>query len=115
MRTFFGPAATDAAWAFVVACVVAAVGGVWLQRRWCERRMAAARAAGDDEARAVMDRTFLSMSIPQVPAILATVAFMSGAALTPVLAAMAISTVGVLAQGVQWEALLASTRSGAEP
>jgi hypothetical protein len=110
VRTFFGPAATDAAWAFVVACALAAPAGIWLQRSWCRARMQRARDEGGDEARAAMDRTFLSMSIPQVPAILATVAFMSGAELTPVLAAMAVSTLGVLAQGVQWEALLSAAR-----
>jgi hypothetical protein len=111
IRRFFEPTATDAAWIFAAACVLASVAGLFAQRRWCRDRMQRARAEGEDPARAAMDRTFLSMSIPQVPAILATVAFMSGAALTPVLVAMGISTLGVLAQGVQWEALLFAARS----
>jgi hypothetical protein len=110
VREFFGPAATDAAWFFAASCVLAALVGVAAQRRWCRDRMRRAREDGDDPTRAAMDRTFLAMSIPQVPAILATVAFMSGAELRPVLVAMAISTLGVLAQGVQWEALLAAAR-----
>lgn len=114
VREFFGPPATDAAWLFAGLCVLAALGGVLAQRRWCHDRMQRARDKGEDPAAAAMDRTLLAMSIPQVPAILSTVAFMSGAELTPVLASMGISTAGVLAQGVQWEALLAAARSGDE-
>jgi hypothetical protein len=110
VRHLLRPTATGAAWALAGLCVVAAALGLGAQRRWCEGRMRVAAAAGEDPARAVMDRTFLAMSIPQVPAVLSTVAFMTGSELAPVLAAMAISTVGVLAQGLQWEALLARAR-----
>ena len=110
IRGFFAPMATTAAWVFAAACILADGLGMVLQRRWCLARMELARADGSDLARAAMDRTFLAMSVPQVPAILATAAFMSGSELVPVLVAMAISSVGVVAQGLQWEALLARAR-----
>lgn len=111
VRDFFGPGATSFAWGCVALCVLAAVFGIWVQRRWVRERTQRAREEGTDVGKAAMDRTFLSMSIPQVPAILSTVAYMSGSELTPVVVAMVISSVGVIAQGIQWEVLLADTRT----
>jgi len=110
LRGDLGPLATDIAWLLTAACVAAAALGLWLQRRWCLRRVQETRSRGGDVPRALTDRTFLSMSVPQVPAILATVAFGWGSAATPVIAAMVISSLGVVAQGAQWERLLAVTR-----
>lgn len=111
VREFFGPGATTFAWGCVALCVLAALCGVWVQRRWVRERTRRAREEGTDVGKAAMDRTFLSMSIPQVPAILSTVAFMSGSELMPVVVAMAVSSTGVIAQGVQWELLLAQMRT----
>ena len=111
VREFFAPSATSFAWGCVVLCVLAALFGLWVQRRWVRERTRRAREEGSDVGKAAMDRTFLSMSIPQVPAILSTVAFMSGSELMPVVVAMGISSTGVIAQGLQWEVLLADMRT----
>jgi hypothetical protein len=110
VRVFFAEGATMVAWGCVVACVFAALAGYRVQRRWTQQRVEAAKREGTDVDKAVMDRTFLSMSIPQVPAIASTVAFMSGGDLWPVIIAMVISSSGVIAQGIQWEALLERAR-----
>jgi hypothetical protein len=114
LRRDLGPLATDAAWALAASCAAASGLGLWLQRRWCLRGAEDARARGGDLSRALADRTFLSMSAPQVPAILATFAFTWGSAPAPVIAAMVISSLGVLAQGAQWEWLIGVLRRARE-
>lgn len=106
LREFYWPELTDAlreaaltqaAWVLVGVTVLAGVLGVVLLRRAGRRQSEAAK---------VRDSVFLLTSIPQVPAILATLCFAFGAQLLPVLVSMAISTVFVLAQGVLGERML---------
>lgn len=100
LREFYWPALTDEvresamtklAWAFAGASVLAGLLGVALMTR-----------AGRGEAARpkVRDRLLLLSSIPQVPAILATLCFSFGASLTPVLGSIGISTLFVLIQGL---------------
>jgi hypothetical protein len=108
LRVLAGPTATTVAWALAAAALVAAGLALWLQRRWCRAHLERAIARNEDPSRALLDRTFLSMSVPQVPAVLATMAFTAGSDLAPVLACMAVAAAAVLAQALQWERILAA-------
>lgn len=108
LREFFWPELTDelrqtvlthAAWVLVAVTVLAGVLGVVLLRRVARRQR---------DAAGVRDAVFLLTSIPQVPAILATLCFAFGSRLGPVLVSMAISTAFVLAQGRVGERLLSA-------
>lgn len=103
-------ALTNAAWVLVVVCVLAGLLGIALLRRAARRGLAAARESANPSVRAranVRDRMLLLTSIPQVPAILATLCFSFGAQLLPVLCCMGVSTAFVLAQGHVGERALA--------
>ena len=95
VRTFLSPTLTAAAWALAPVTVAAGAVGLFALRRTVVR--------GGSE-RVLRDRLLLLTSIPQVPAILATLTFMLGARLAPVLVVMALSTVCVLTMGFVGEA-----------
>jgi ABC-type sugar transport system permease subunit len=106
LREFYWPALTDelrraaltrTAWVLVGVTVLAGALGVALLRRAARRERDLAE---------LRDRLLLLTSIPQVPAILATLCFAFGSSLLPVLISMAISTAFVLAQGLVGERLL---------
>jgi hypothetical protein len=104
IRAFFSPPLTSIAWALAWVTVLAGVIGVALVPFAVRRTEAAAQKSGLDLNREAREKRalgplFLLTSIPQVPAIFATVCFTCGALLTPVIVAMAVSTVAVLAQG----------------
>lgn len=105
VRTYFSPQTTAMAYLMVGATVVAGVVGI------VATRAAVRRIASEPDparrARLLRDRTLLLTSIPQIPAIVATLCFTAGAELAPVLVAMAISTVFVLVQGFAGERTLA--------
>ena len=104
LRAYLREPLTLVAWALVGLCVVLALLGSALQRRLGDRataRLPADRRTPEGEARARLGAFMLAASVPQVPAVLCTVAFMMGASLTPVLVAMAIVTVAVVVQGVR--------------
>ncbi len=122
IREFYWPALTDelreaalthAAWILVGVCALAGVLGVVLlrgaARRGIERARAEPNADPAELARIeVRDRILLLTSIPQVPAILATLCFAFGSRLLPVLVCMVVSTGFVVAQGLVGERLLAT-------
>jgi hypothetical protein len=89
---------TQASWVSVFVTVLAGVLGVVLLSR------AARRLRDADELR---DQLLLLTSIPQVPAIFATLCFAFGSRLLPVLVSMAISTMFVFVQGFVGERMLA--------
>lgn len=100
VRGFFSPGLTQLAWAMVAATVVAGLLGVVITR------IAVRQIAEPDptiRARKLRDRLLLLTSIPQIPAIVATLCFTAGARILPVLIAMAVSTVFVLIQGFTGE------------
>jgi hypothetical protein len=107
IREFYWPELTDQvreamvtqwAWRLVGVTVLAGVLGVLLLRRATRRPL---------DAGAIRDRMLLLTSIPQVPAILATLCFTFGSQLLPVLVSMGISTAFVLAQGILGDRALA--------
>ncbi len=55
---------------------------------------------GFKRARAEFEALMLSTSAPQVPAVVATMLFMMGASLTPVLVCMGVAMLGVLSLGL---------------
>lgn len=101
VRGFFSPGLTQLAWAMVAATVVAGLLGVVITR--IAVRRIAAEPDPTIRARKLRDRLLLLTSIPQIPAIVATLCFTAGARILPVLIAMAVSTVFVLIQGFTGE------------
>lgn len=71
----------------------------WLVRRTIAR-LPAHRRNPTTEANAVTDALLLSTSVPQVPAIVATMGLLLGSLLLPVVVATAVATAGVLVIGV---------------
>lgn len=104
-------ALTRAAWVLVGVCLLAGLLGLALLRHAARRGVARSRGEADpgEVARVeVRDRMLLLTSIPQVPAILATLCFSFGSQLLPVICCMVVSTAFVLAQGWVGERLLAT-------
>jgi hypothetical protein len=102
VRTWLRPTLTPWIWLTPILAAIATLGGLRLQRWYAARQLAALPPAKQtDEARAAadFDALMLSTSVPQVPALMATLGFMLGSAIAPVLAAIAIGTAGVLVQG----------------
>lgn len=101
LRETLRPVLTPVAWGLAGACLLAGIAGLFLQRRMATRavaRLAADRRSGGEAARARLGAFLLAASVAQVPAILATFSYMFGARITPVLVAVALVTLAVLAQ-----------------
>ena len=118
VRAYFWPEFTPAvrialttriAWILAGVSVVAGLLGVALLRRPSWRSLAWAREQPDPAAAArakVRDQMLLLTSIPQIPAILATLCFSFGAAWVPVVTCMVVSTAFVLGMGQLGEHML---------
>jgi hypothetical protein len=107
-RAFLEPVLTPFAWVLGLLAGAASLAGFALQRRLTEKRLA--RVTADDVAirhAQVLGVFLLTASVPQIPAILSTFAFMFGASIAPVLAGIAICTAGVVAQAMRVEGLSA--------
>jgi hypothetical protein len=114
VRAFFWPeltpavriaAATRIAWGLVGASLLAGLLGLGLLRRAAQRATLATSPAETARAK-VRDRMLLLSSVPQIPAILATLCFSFGAELSPVLGSMLVSSAFVLGMGQLGESLL---------
>jgi hypothetical protein len=107
VRALLEPSLTPVGWALVGVAVVLAVAAVPLRRRLGARAVAklpeARRADPAEVARAQTGAFMLAASVPQLPAIASTMAFMFGASVAPVLVAVAVSTVGVVLQALWGE------------
>jgi hypothetical protein len=103
VRAWLEPSITPWMWLTPLACALGIPIGLrlhrWLVRRTIAR-MPVERRTPVAEANAVTDALLLSTSVPQVPAIVATMGLLLGSALTPVLVATATATVGVLVIGI---------------
>jgi hypothetical protein len=103
IRAWLRPTITPWIWVMPALATAAAVAGLWLQRWYAKREFFALPKPERTDAAwsdANFDALMLSTSAPQVPALLATIGFMAGAELPPVIAAIAVGTAGVLVQGV---------------
>jgi hypothetical protein len=103
VRAWLRPTITPWVWFTPILAAIATLGGLRLQRWYAARQFAAlapAKQTAEGWAAVNFDALMLSTSAPQVPALLATLAFMLGSAAPPVLAAIAVGTAGVLVQGL---------------
>ncbi len=103
VRMWLGPSITPWVWLGPVACALAVPLGARVQRWLVARHLArlpAPRRTETERAEAEFDALLLSTSAPQLPAVIATLAFMLGASLLPVVVAMIVATAGVLALGL---------------
>lgn len=103
VRAWLAPMLTPWAWATVPLTAVATGIGWWLFG-WLEHRglaRAEPEPSEDQRAKARFDALILATSAPQLPAILATLLFMMGAPLAPVLVAMTVATLGVVSLGLR--------------
>lgn len=109
-RTFLEPVMTPIAWLLAGASTLAGLLGLALQgplvRRRVARLGASATAARVEGIRGQV--FFVTSTLPQLPTIASTFAFMFGASLVPTLASVAVCTLSVLAQGL----VLAFARGG---
>ncbi len=103
VRELFEPALTPVAWVLGVVAAGAALLGVVMQRKMAQKRIAKSPDREDHDARYrhVFGVFLLTSSVPQIPAIFSTFAFMFGASLTPVLVGIGISSIGVVTQALR--------------
>jgi len=103
VRMWLRPSITPWVWLTVPVCVLAVPLGARLQRWLVARDLAklpVERRTEQGRIESEFDALLLSTSAPQLPAVIATIAFMFGAELLPVVVAMIIATLGVLGLGV---------------
>lgn len=115
VRMWLRPSITPWVWLAPVACVVAVPLGAKLQRWLVARelaRLAPERRTQAARIEAEFDALLLSTSAPQLPAVIATFAFMFGSALLPVVVAMLVATVGVLGLGLAVARRIPPARAG---
>ncbi len=99
VRAWLGPTLTPWAWAMVPATLATTCLGWWLYRVLSRRELRAHRPGLTEEqarAKAEFEALMLASSAPQVPAVAATMLFMLGADVVPVVASMIAATLGVV-------------------
>lgn len=103
VREFLAPILTPVAWALGAVAAIAGFAGLFLQRRMTDRRLAKLPAGAEAGARyqAVFAVFLLTTSVPQIPALLATFAYMFGASIVPVLVGVGVCSVGVVSQALR--------------
>jgi hypothetical protein len=102
VRAWLEPIVTPWMWLTPVLAALGIPLGLRLQRWLIDRNLArlpAHRRSAATEATAVTDAMLLSTSVPQVPAVIATLGLLIGSAALPVLVATAVATAGVLVIG----------------
>lgn len=103
VRAWLSPTLTPWAWATVPITLLTTGLGWWLQRVLARRGLRRRRPGlteAQARARAEFDALMLASSAPQIPAIVATMLYMLGAELQPVVVAMGVATLGVLSLGL---------------
>lgn len=102
VRAWLSPTLTPWAWATVPATLVTTVLGWWLYHVLARRELRARRpglTAEQAREKAELEALMLASSAPQVPAVAATLLYMLGADVVPVVVAMGGATLGVLSLG----------------
>lgn len=114
IREFLAPTLTPVAYVVAVLIALFAVVGVLLQKRLSTKRLAKLPAEADAGVRfrAILGVFLLTSSVPQIPTILSTFAYMFGASLVPVLIGIGLCSVGVVVQAVRVSALSAPSTDG---
>lgn len=103
VRAWLSPTLTPWAWATVPATLVTTCLGWWLYRVLSRRELRARRPGLTEEqarAKAEFEALMLASSAPQVPAVAATMLYMLGADVMPVVVSMLTATLGVGSLGV---------------
>ena len=101
LRAELRPTSTSVAWVLLALCVPSVPLGMLAKRALVRSELAKLREpSAQRRARVELEALLLATSIPQLPALLATLTFMFGSALLPVLITLAVSTLGVVAMGV---------------
>lgn len=110
-RTLLEPVMTPIAWLLVLVSIAAGIAGVALQSSLLARRIARLGASAEPmRIEAARNQVFfLTTTIPQLPTIASTFAFMFGASVVPTWIGVSTCTISVLAQGI---ALLRSRDGG---
>ncbi len=104
LRTILEPALTPVVWGLVVLTALFAVLGIVLHARLVARAIAKVPEPARTPARihrAELGAFMLAASIPQIPAIFATLGFMLGSSLTPVVVAIGVATVAIVIQAIR--------------
>lgn len=102
VREFLNPYLTPVAWLIALIVGAAALLGLALQRRIVAKRLSSQPdATGDQRYQLAVGVFLLTSSVPQIPSILSTFSFMFGASIVPVLAGIAVCSVGVIAQAIR--------------
>lgn len=101
VRELLRPLLTPVGWGLAGLAALAGLAGLAWQKRLIERKQA--QAGDHDEARqsARLGAFLLAASVPQLPAVFATVSFMFGSALLPVIVAIVVSTAFVCVQAAR--------------
>jgi hypothetical protein len=109
VRELLRPMLTPVAWVFGALAALAGLGGLALQRRLSAKRLAKFPPGAPLAARhgAVTGVFLLTSSVPQIPAVLATLTYMFGASLVPVLVGVGLCTAGVVGQALRVPSLAA--------
>lgn len=104
IRELLEPTLTPVAWGVALFAGAGAALGIAIQRRVVERRIARLSEEESTQARRfqiAFSVFLLTTAVPQIPSIFATFCFTFGASLVPVLAAIALTSVGVVAQALR--------------
>ncbi|MEM9188817.1 MAG: hypothetical protein AAGF12_06560 [Myxococcota bacterium] len=101
LRTYLEPFVTPIAWLMAALTAILGLVGLRLQRTMSAKKIARLPEERRTEAQLRRTRTgvfLLTASVPQIPAVIATVLFMIGSSLWPVIVALVVVTVAVGAQ-----------------
>ncbi|MCA9604098.1 MAG: hypothetical protein KC619_00765 [Myxococcales bacterium] len=104
IRDFLNPMLTPVAWAFAAVAGLGAALGLFIQRRLIEKRIAKLPDEHNTHERRfqiAFGVFLLTTAVPQIPSIFATFCFTFGASLIPVLAAITLTSVGVVGQALR--------------
>ena len=110
-RGFLEPFLTPVAWVFGILAAMGSFAGLTFQRRMMQARAEKLGPDASPDARegAALGVFLLSATIPQIPAVAATLCFMFGAAFLPVFLGVTLCTLGILVQAARIDSSLAST------
>lgn len=104
IREFLRPNLTPVAWGFAVVAGIGAVAGLVIQKKLVARRVAKLPEEAntlDRRYQAAFGVFLLTTAVPQIPSIFATFCFTFGSSIVPVIAAITLTSIGVVGQAVR--------------
>lgn len=111
MRWYLRPTTSVVAWLLLGVALLTSIAGQRVLVRTVDKRLAALgeEARQDQRQQAIVGTFLLTSSLPQIPALLATLASMFGSELLPVALAVAVASLGVLVQALRARSALSSS------